>query len=253
MKLKITPILVLVLVLFCPVFFSLAENAPNARLFFEAIQEYHAGHFDVAADTFSKIAGQGVVNDKLFYNLGNAFYKKNDPGRAILWYERALRLNPEDPDLKFNLEFARSQVKDLGEDKPDALFRVLFFWKYAFSPAAIRWAAVIANGIFWILLMVNTLRGKRTSRLLAGVAGMGILILTATASVQYYENRYVKKAVILSEKVAVRSGWSEVATELFALHAGTRVRVEQEERGYYRIYFSKGKIGWIKKEEAEII
>jgi tetratricopeptide (TPR) repeat protein len=253
MKLNIASIFVLVLVLVCPVFFSLAETAPNASLFYDAIQEYHAGRFDVAADMFSKIAGQGVVNDKLFYNLGNAFYKKNDPGRAILWYERALRLNPEDPDLKFNLEFARSQVKDLGEDKPEALFRVLFFWKYAFSPEAIRWAAVILNGMFWILLTAQFLRGKRTSRVFAGVAGMLIFILTATAAVQYHEDRFVKKAVILSEKVVVRSGWSEDATELFALHAGTRVRVEQEERGYYRIYFSKGKIGWIKQEAAKII
>jgi tetratricopeptide (TPR) repeat protein len=241
-----------------PVLFFLAFSPrvgaySHAGLYFDGIKAFHAGHFDEAASIFSRIAGEGVTNDKLFYNLGNTYYKKNDLGRSILWYERALRLNPEDPDLKFNLEFVRSRVKDLGEDRTNSIFRILFFWKYALSEAAIRWAALISNGIFWILLTLQAMRRKRIPRLVTGVAGTLVLILALTAGVQYYENRFMKKAVILSEKVIVRSGWSEDATELFVLHAGTRVEVEKQERGYYRIYFSKGKIGWVKKETAEII
>ncbi|MBA3028466.1 MAG: tetratricopeptide repeat protein [Desulfobacteraceae bacterium] len=244
---------ILFAVLFFLAFFPRVGASPHAGLFFDGIKAYHAGHYDEAASIFSRIAGEGVVNDKLYYNLGNAYYKKNDPGRAILWYERAFRLSPEDADLKYNLEFVRSQVKDLGEDKTNAIFKILFFWKYALSEAALRWIAVISNGLFWILLTVQVMRRKRTSRLFAGVAGTMVLILALTAGFGYYENRFMKKAVILSEKAVVRSGWSEDATELFVLHAGTRVEVEKEERGYFRIYFSKGKIGWVKKETAEII
>ena len=79
------------------------------------------------------------------------------------------------------------------------------------------------------------------------------LVFTLTAFYNHYAVRYVKEAVILPDKIAVRSGLTEDSTELFGLHAGTTVKIEKENKDFYRIYFSEGKIGWLKKSEVGVI
>ncbi|NJL58892.1 MAG: SH3 domain-containing protein [Desulfobacteraceae bacterium] len=79
------------------------------------------------------------------------------------------------------------------------------------------------------------------------------LIFTLTAFYNEYEMMYFKYAIILPEKVSVRSGFAEGSTELFVLHAGTKVYIGKEQGEFFRIQYSEGKIGWIKRSDAEII
>ncbi|NJL58891.1 MAG: hypothetical protein HC887_03790, partial [Desulfobacteraceae bacterium] len=86
-------------------------------------------------------------------NLGNAYLRNNDPGHALLWYERAMRLIPDDPDLKFNYGYAMSLTKDEKEDKDFPLFRILFFWKYLLSQSLTQQIALVLNFLFWLTLI----------------------------------------------------------------------------------------------------
>ena len=79
------------------------------------------------------------------------------------------------------------------------------------------------------------------------------LIFTATACYNYYERCCIKQGVILQDEVKVRSGFDDGSTELFELHAGTKVRVEEAKDDFYKIRFSDKMIGWIKKDKVEII
>jgi SH3-like domain-containing protein len=79
------------------------------------------------------------------------------------------------------------------------------------------------------------------------------MVFTLTAFYNYYASRYLKQAVILPDSVAVRSGLTTDSTELFVLHGGTKVKIDKENRDFYRIYFSDGKIGWLKKKDVGII
>jgi SH3-like domain-containing protein len=79
------------------------------------------------------------------------------------------------------------------------------------------------------------------------------LIFTLTAVYNDYEADFIKEAVILPAKVSIRSGLTNDATELFVLHAGTKVKIDKEKDDYIRISFSEGKIGWIKKSDAGVI
>ena len=74
-----------------------------------------------------------------------------------------------------------------------------------------------------------------------------------TALYGYYEANFTRHAIVLPEKISVRSGLSEDATELFVLHAGTKVSIENENEGFFKITFSDGKIGWVKKSEVGVI
>ena len=61
------------------------------------------------------------------------------------------------------------------------------------------------------------------------------------------------RGVIVSERVSVRSGFSEQSTELFVLHAGTVVRIERKADHHTLIQFSSDKIGWVPVDEIEPI
>ncbi|OQY54371.1 MAG: hypothetical protein B6245_21370 [Desulfobacteraceae bacterium 4572_88] len=228
-----------------------AQATEMTRAFLDGVTHYKENNFGEAISAFSKIAETGVKNSKLFYNLGNAYLKNDDLGHAILWYERALCLTPDDPDLKFNHEYAVSQVRDERDDKALSVFRILFFWKHVLSPETVQWTAIILNLIFWLIVTIRVIQKKKRILKTPGYLAVGLaLVFTFTASYNYYETAYVKRAVILPAKVSVRSGLADEATELFVLHAGTKVRIEKEHKDFYRIFFSEGKIGWIRKSDA---
>jgi len=115
----------------------------QGRIFLDGIQSYNDGNFSQAIASFTKLADAGVVNGKLFYNLGNAFFKNDDLGHAVLWYARAARLIPCDPDLKFNYKHALRMVKDKGEDNNSGIVRILFFWNYILGQTTIQWIAIV--------------------------------------------------------------------------------------------------------------
>ena len=79
------------------------------------------------------------------------------------------------------------------------------------------------------------------------------LILTCTVFFYYYEKQMNQFAVVIPGQVSVRSGFSENSTELFVLHSGTKVKVEKIKGDYLRIFFAKGKTGWLKKKSCQII
>ncbi len=226
-----------------------AHAEEPVQAFQEGVRHYRAGEYDAAAAAFKSVVEAGIRNGNLFYNLGNAYFKSGDLGHAILWYERALKLMPDNPDLRFNYTYALSATRDertLPRYAP--LTRILFFWNYLLSDRVIQWLAVGCNLIFWGLLLYRILRRKRLFIPLTCVVLALTVLFTLTAFYNYYRDTFLREGIILPEQVSVRSGLSDETTELFVLHAGSKVRIEREREGHYRIFFSEGKIGWIGKE-----
>lgn len=225
----------------------------NVRVFLDGVKAYRSGDYPSAVDAFLSVHQDGVQNGKLFYNLGNAYLRDNRLGPAILWYERALRLIPNDPDLKFNYNFALSRIKDERGVVTAPVFRILFFWNHMFSAEAILWAAIGLNAVFWSILILRQVIGKRGFHGSQSLILVFVLVLTATAVYNEYRRHYHHEAVILPDAVAIRSGPAVDTTELFVLHAGTKVKIEKEMGNHYRIFYSDGKIGWVEKAKVGMI
>lgn len=221
--------------------------------FLTGIQDYKSGSYSKAIDAFLKITETGIRNGKLYYNLGNAYLKNNDLGHALLWYERALNLTPNDPDLKFNYQYALSQTKDERENRSNPVFKVLFFWKYLMNISTVKWTAIIFNALFWMILILNFTFKKNRLKIPAYFFMALAFVFTATACYNFYNKAFTIQAIILPEKVSIRSGLNDEATELFTLHAGSKITIEKQLNDHFRIYFSEGKIGWIKQSEVGII
>ncbi|QTA81277.1 Tetratricopeptide repeat-containing protein [Desulfonema limicola] len=225
----------------------------NTRAFLDGIQFYKNGEYDKSAAEFHKIADSGIQNGKLFYNLGNTYLKMDDLGNAILWYEKALKLIPDDPDLKFNHEYALSLVKDEKIDKTGPVIRIIFFWKYLLSRDTVQWTAIILNAVFWVIIIIQVIKRKKPLKTPGIITLVLAVIFTLTAFYNFYESANIKQGVILPGQVSVRSGLADDSTELFVLHAGTKINIDKEKQGYFRIYYADGKIGWIKKSDAGLI
>jgi len=224
------------------------DDAATASAYLDGVQAYNHGDFSRAVERFEAAAAGDAQNGLLFYNLGNAHLKQGDVGRAILWYERARRLMPGDPDLAFNLQLAREQAVDKAGSEPGALARVLFFWRQALPPAALQWLALAANAAFWLSLGGLVFRRARPLKALCGAALALMLLTMPSVAYDFYDTSLNPKAVVLAESLPVRSGRSDTATELFTLHAGAMVRLEAITDGYARLRLEDGKTGWAKAE-----
>src|SRR5437899_7948381 len=121
---------ILVLLLFAlPNAKGAANDGPSRTgddLFAKANTEFAAGNFKAAIADYEAIVGSGQWSANLFYDLGNAYFRHGDFGRAILNYDRALRLDRHHPEADANLRIARDQTHSL-ELAPPASERYLNF------------------------------------------------------------------------------------------------------------------------------
>ena len=93
-----------------------------AQLWHTANTAYINGDFHAAADTYEELLSRGVSSMKLYYNLGNAYFKDDRIGKAIHKNNRALRLAPGNDDIRYNLSVAEARTKDNIEDIPEFFF-----------------------------------------------------------------------------------------------------------------------------------
>lgn len=223
-----------------------------AGLFSEGIDHYRSGRFTDAATSFETLARTPVRNPFLYYNIGNAYLKADDIGRAILWYERARLLAPNDPDLLFNLKYANTRVKDKQESSVDYM-DILFFWDQFTGPKTIQFTAIFFSILFFIWAIVRTVTRSRI------FSGKGILLFSlfvlgsVLAGASQYRHALDQDAVIISDEAVVRSGTTDSATKLFSLNAGTRVRVMEKRQTALKIEFTKQMVGWVAAKDAAVV
>lgn len=93
---------------------SLCANAMTIGQ--QADSAYNAENYKEAIELYNKsIAEEGRSSD-IYYNLGNAYFRADKLGQAVLSYERALRLDPANKDARTNLEFVKNRIQDKPED-----------------------------------------------------------------------------------------------------------------------------------------
>src|SRR5437868_7830723 len=128
---------------------SILAADPSAQ-FAKANQEYAADDFKAAIEKYEELVRSGQDTPNLFYNLGNAYFRQNNFGRAILNYQRALALEPHHPEAQANLRVARDEARAL-ELIPDRWERLFLFAnenQSAVAAAIAFWLALLAIAVF---------------------------------------------------------------------------------------------------------
>ena len=253
-------IAILLVALCFPAFPALSAKPPEA-VFLDGVTAYQDGRYAEAAQAFAALAEGGLVNPGLYYDLGNALLKDGRLGPAILWYERAARLAPDNPELAFNLARANERIKDAGEDGGGSMARILFFLYGTLSHNALAWWTLACNALLWAALAGLSFRGRRPfaatyERVLKGAvlaALAGVFFFGSSACYAWYAAAYDSTGVILPDETPIRSGKSLETATLFSLHAGARVAVDEREDGWVRIRFGRDKLGWAPESAVGLV
>jgi tetratricopeptide (TPR) repeat protein len=248
----------LALLLLAPLGARAAQSYPDS-LWHAGVEAYTAGDYASALQDWEEIRSAGLMSRELYYNLGNAYFKSGEIAPAILWYERALRLDPSDADVRYNLEFARSQTQDRIEEVPE-----LFFESWGRSVCYLlssnTWAVLsivfLAFTVALVLLfLLGSTRGRRRLGFFAGIATLLLTLLSWNfARWQRAEALQQNRAIVMRPVSSVKSSPSaDTAKDLFILHEGTSVKILDSVSGYTNIEIADGRQGWISSKDIEII
>ena len=224
-----------------------------------ANQCYMSGDFKCAAALYQRILDDnGLSSMQLYYNLGNSYFKSGHLGRAILNYERALRLSPSNRDVRHNLKLAQARTVDKIDEVPRFfLNNWVVFISNVMSESVWTFISFVCFGAALVLVLVFLLTKRLKFRKIGFYGALSLFVLflltTGFASVQHRLNSHSTKAVVVSSSVAVKSSPELSGTDQFVLNEGTEVEVQTTLGNWYEIEIADGKKGWVGAHSIEII
>ena len=225
-----------------------ASGNAQEDAFAKGNQEYAAGRFREAIELYENAVGGGATNAAVFYNLGNAYYRAGDLGRAILNYERALALESHYPEAEANLRLVRDKARAL-ELKRSALDRIVL------QTSATTYS-VIAAIAFWIaaFCLATMFFSGRPSPLRATMLVTSVLVCAAgVAGVYLSETGSAGRAlaIVTAAGTEARVATADSASTVLALPPGSQVKVLSRRGDWLYATLPNDLRGWIPAQNAE--
>lgn len=246
---------VVVACMFCEAF---SQEAGVEAQWERANTLYINGDYAGASDAYEAIAGQGYVSSRLFYNMGNAYFKAGKLGKAVLNYNKAQRLAPYDRDIEYNLEVANGHVKDRIDPIPEFfLTRWIKEWRAALDSNGWAVVSLLLLALTFAGALVFLLAQKRAWRKTGFFSGMVFFVLflfaAVFAGVEKREFRDASQGVVTARSVAVKSAPERDGSDLFIIHEGTKVNILSSYGPWTEIMIADGNKGWLGSETIEAI
>lgn len=243
-------------------------------IFQEGNASYEAGDYPAAIEAYRRLADAGVADADLYYNLGNAHYRNNELGEAVLFYQRSLRIQPRSGDAKENLELVRSQLRDKQFVRSENRLLRGVLWLHNNLSAREMTVFVSISYLLLCVLSIILIFGdsppvvaayRKVSLVSVGrliglslrqdvlVAMAFAFVLLVTSGTSLYGKRAANRseAVVLGEEVGVFSSPTEDATLQFKIHEGTIVNVRGRRDAWAKIKLPGGMSGWVNAESVQ--
>lgn len=223
------------------------------------VQAYTDGKFSDASAAWTSIEESGQKSAKLYYNLGNAWFKQGNYPKAILNYERALRLDPSYSDARYNLEFTSNFVQDKIEPVPEFILKSVAR-KVCYVMGSNAWAVIFlvllaAALVMGLLFLLGSSVGKRRAGFYCGIVLLLLFAGALSFSIwQKSDSVKTDTAIVMSPVSSVKSSPSSGSSkDLFVIHEGTKVTILDEVGSWKNIALADGRQGWITSNELEVI
>lgn len=234
------------------------DHADIDSLYQIANSLYQQGQYEPALEQYNAVILSGKESADLYYNMGNAAYRSNSIGHAILYYEKALKLEPAHEDAINNLDFVSRYRLDTFEEVP-VLFLgawingfVQLFPEQTWSILALVFFIIILTGLLVFLFSRRMVLKK--SGFISGLVALVLFVITLSSAISRHRDIVnPDTGIILAPSVVVRSSPSASGTELFILHEGTKIKVNEEVSGWQNIKLIDGREGWIVADDFESI
>ena len=239
--------------LYCAVictFIAASAFAQTDPQFAKATQEYSQGHFNEAIGGFETLVRSGQWSANLFYDLGNAYFRTGDFGRAILNYERALALERHHPEAAANLQIARDEARAL-EMQQTWLERYLQF-------ASVDQYSIAAAGAFWVgaFCIVALIFARRRSARLIALSILSFSVCALAILATYEIDRGSKGralAIITGDNVQARLATADTANSILALTPGSEIKILSTRGDWIYAALPNNLRGWIPSKSTELV
>jgi tetratricopeptide (TPR) repeat protein len=228
--------------------FTIAQ--PPKALADSATANYNKGRYEQAIAFYTKILAQGYESSEIYFNLGNSYFKSNDLPSAILNFERALKLNPGDEDIQFNLKVANSRITDKIEIVPDLFYEIWWKTLYNLFPGDTwAWIGIICIALMLIAAGFYFLSGNmflRKSGFWVSVAMLIFAIFSGSFAWKSSTHQLNHtQAIVFDPAVTAKSSPDASSVDIFVLHEGTKVKQTDKVGEWIKIRIANGSVGWI--------
>ena len=235
---------------------SIELKATNTKALLDSANSYYSSaYYEKAINAYDSILKSGFESSEVYFNLGNAYFKSNKITSAILNYERAKLLAPEDEDIQFNLEMANKYITDKIEALPE-----FFLTKWVRSIISTfdsdTWAYIsfFAFLSFLILILIYLFIRIVILKKISFFLALLVLILSIKSyvfsSILKSDITECNMALILTPTVNIKSSPDEKGTDIFVLHEGTKLSIVDSLSNWYDIKLKNGNQGWILKGDV---
>lgn len=240
---------------------SLANNsvAEVSSLWEQAVEYYSQDNYPQAVEAFKAIEALGYVSPELYYNIGNAYYKMSGYiAYSILYYEKALKLDPTYEDAKANLEFVHQFTLDKIETVPEF---VLVTWikdiRRSLSSNGWGYLAIALAALVAIFILIFRFGSNMAMRRISFILAI-ICIIFEVFSVAFsvgLKNDVLSEdsAIVVTPVSSLKSSPNTTGKSLLILHEGAKVEILDELGEWKKVELSDGRQGWILTREIEII
>jgi len=224
----------------------------------QANTAYQSNQFKDAIGLYTKVVDLQYESAILYYNLGNAYYKCGDHARAMLWFERAYRLTPNNEDIIHNINFVQQKLIDRIEQLPE-LFIVKWWNSCSTLFTGNQWAicSIVACALFILCLLFILLIRIPWIRSLSIFIAILALLFTIFSFIfaKKETSRYIQhpEGIIMSYVVNVKSTPTEKGSDLFVIHSGLKVGITDHLNEWVEIRLPNGEKGWIQASQIEEI
>ena len=244
----ITKFVLLFVIVFSMLFEAKAQKPED--LLTRANTLYNENAFDSALVIYKDIVDQGYSSATLYYNIGNTYYKLRNYPLAIYYYEKSLKLEPNNEDTKHNIEIAKLFLTDKIEAVPE-LFIKTWWNKLSNSFSANTWAIltlILIGATLACIFFYITAKSRILKKSMFFIGILMIILMTSSLSISAKKYNYISthnEGIIITPTITIKSSPSTSGVDLFVLHEGSKVKILDNTDGWEKIKIANGSIGWL--------
>lgn len=212
---------------------------------------FEQGRYSEAIAAYEQVGGR-LQNARVFYNLGDAYFKKGMLGKAIMNFRRAHFLTPRDGDIKYNLVFVRNYRVDKVNLVVNPIVRLLSNIFQFFS----YFEALLLLTLFFLCASLLVSFYIVLRRNIFGYAAIICMLLAVFFFISWRvwsAERNMHHAVVTAPEVSALSGPGTDYKEIIVVHDGAEVKVRERRGEYVLIQLPGGVGGWVPVDTVEYI
>lgn len=225
------------------------ENLQKAT-FETGVELFNDKEYAEALDKFLLLENEGIYNADLMVNIGNCYFRMEELGNALVYYKKALKLDPTNEKAKRNLRYGKSLTVDAQSPmENDFISR---FIRTIFDSFSIKFLAVISIILFILIIaFINYLilkyRGReKTVQYFVLVILIVCFVFSFSLGIKkWYDFNNHFEGVLITESAIGFSGPGADFTRVFTIHEGNIFDIKESRDNWTLIQLNSGLGGWI--------